>query len=144
MYVMKGKIWDNKKSLMESHNKQFRRVNRTRAPKYAGFPSFFLSCAWPSRIRFALHQPGSPPTLFHFSSLPLLLAFYLSNINLVVKKLLSPLDPWNTPTTQNKRHFLIYNLVCVGRACEHQDLRKRRAFLLEALVGNCSEYLVGM
>ena len=26
----------------------------------------------------------------------------------------------------------------------HRDLRKWRAFLLEALVGRCSEYLVGM
>jgi len=29
MIEMKGKTWDNKKSLMESHNKQFRRVNWT-------------------------------------------------------------------------------------------------------------------
>ena len=39
------------------------------------------------------------------------------------------------------------DLVCVRRACvllQHHVLRKWRAFLLEALVGRCSEYLVGM
>ena len=33
---MKGKTWGNKKSLMESHNKQFRRVNWTPECKTQG------------------------------------------------------------------------------------------------------------
>jgi hypothetical protein len=63
--MMKGKTWDNEKSLMESHNKQFRRDNWTPECRTQGEegstikdPRLFMQTNWKlsSNIAFDLQQ----------------------------------------------------------------------------------------